>query len=800
MTVIVRPGAASFAACIFVALFPVRACAANYSVPAGRLGEVIVALGVQARVTIVLADPDLAAQRSPGVRANVSLRTALDRALRGTGAEAVFHGPSTVQIRRRRLAPPPRKAPVSTRSPVRRSIEQTDIVAGPDIVVTASKQELTLDRYPGAVKIVKPERGWISSHAADGMSAITQLLPAMGATNLGNGRNKLFIRGIADSSFSGPTQATTGQYLGDIRLTYNAPDPDLNLYDMKQFEVLVGPQGSLYGAGSLGGIVRLVPNVPDAEKFSASAAANTSVTRHGSPSADGAIMVNVPLAKGRLAVRIVAFGGMRGGYIDAPVQGRRDINRTASYGQRLSLRADDLEGWTVDVGAVLQNIRSEDGQYVLRDEPMLTRNTSMRQPFENNYRLGYVSANRSIGALELRSVTSVAHHELSSLYDATGYDGAGSPARYTENNEIELFSHETRLSGGQPGAPWVAGISLTKSISTLILGFDPLVSPISQGGIRSSQAEAAAFGQMSLPVTSTLAVTAGGRMTFAHSARRLIDASIEGLDDPQRNELRFSGTFGVNWRPGGPISAFYHYQQGYRPGGLGIALSDTDLTTRQFVADDLQIHELGMRWHDRDHDRFSGQMALFIADWRNIQADLIGDSVVPITSNIGRGIIHGLDVEMTWKPVPSLTFSASAFLNESRLIEPAPGFVIDGSSPNKLTRTLPNVARNGGRFGASWRGSIGSNATWSLDASIRYVGRSHLGLGELLDVPQGDYTVADAGARLEFGRLGVSLAITNIADSYGNTFSYGNPFGLAARNQMTPVRPRTLRMGVDMQF
>src|SRR3546814_3098560 len=88
-------------------------------------------------------------------------------------------------------------------------------------------------------------------------------MASLSSTHLGAGRNKLFIRGIADSSFTGPTQATVGQYLGDIRLSYNAPDPDLRLYDVDNVEVLEGPQGTLYGAGSLGGIIRVVPNAPN---------------------------------------------------------------------------------------------------------------------------------------------------------------------------------------------------------------------------------------------------------------------------------------------------------------------------------------------------------------------------------------------------------------------------------------------------------------------------------------------------------------------------------------------------------
>jgi outer membrane receptor protein involved in Fe transport len=156
-------------------------------------------------------------------------------------------------------------------------------IAQSDILVSASKQALGIDRYPGSVKVITTDRGWLAENAAAGTGAIARLLPILASTNLGDGRDKLFIRGIADSSFNGPTQSTVGEYLGDIRLNYNAPDPNLNLYDMSRVEVLVGPQGTLYGAGTLGGIIRFVPNPPDSHALSATASAGVSGTQSGGP-------------------------------------------------------------------------------------------------------------------------------------------------------------------------------------------------------------------------------------------------------------------------------------------------------------------------------------------------------------------------------------------------------------------------------------------------------------------------------------------------------------------------------------
>src|SRR5579862_7420228 len=131
------------AAAIAVALGLTRiAHADNFNISPGRLGEVAAALGVQAGVTVTVTEPDVADQYSPGVSGDLSLREALDRALRGTGAEAVFYDHSIIRIVRKRAAPPSQKPEPA---PAAAAIEQPE-----EVVVTASKQNLLLDTYPGS--------------------------------------------------------------------------------------------------------------------------------------------------------------------------------------------------------------------------------------------------------------------------------------------------------------------------------------------------------------------------------------------------------------------------------------------------------------------------------------------------------------------------------------------------------------------------------------------------------------------------------------------------------------------------
>ena len=182
--------------------------ARSFDVPPGSLGEVAGSLGAQAGVTIAGNDPDLAGRRSPGVRGNLTLRAALERALRGTGAEAIFYDRATVRIVRKRVQQKPPKMPKPPPAPPKVPVVETPPV---DIVVTASKQTMLLDNFPGSAKIVDFRPDWLTRRAAEGSAAITEALPTLSATNLGRGRNKIYVRGIADSSFIGPTQAAVGQ-------------------------------------------------------------------------------------------------------------------------------------------------------------------------------------------------------------------------------------------------------------------------------------------------------------------------------------------------------------------------------------------------------------------------------------------------------------------------------------------------------------------------------------------------------------------------------------------------------------
>jgi hypothetical protein len=133
-------------------------------------------------------------------------------------------------------------------------------------------------------------------------------------------------------------------------------------------------------------------------------------------------------------------------------------------------------------------------------------------------------------------------------------------------------------------------------------------------------------------------------------------------------------------------------------------------------------------------------------------------------------------------------------LNDSKVTNPAPSIVISPSAP------LPNVAQVNASLGANYVIALTSDLDLNLNASARYVGKSRLGLGAILGEEQGDWLDTRIGASLEAGRLSVSLTVSNLLDETGNRFALGSPFTLVEKRQVTPLRPRTLRLGWDLRF
>lgn len=765
-------------------------------VPAGRMGDAVVALGRQARISIGIRDPALAARKVKGVRGALSVEEALRRMLSGSGAQAVPLGPGTWLIVR---APAPARAPAKRKppsppppppTPSMKPLPPQEIEA--DIVVTGSKRRVLLAAYPGSASFIDGDA--LALDGPGGTDALVERVAALTSTHLGRGRNKLFIRGIADSSFNGPTQATVGQYLGETRLNYNAPDPDLRLQDVERVEILSGPQGTLYGAGSLGGIVRILPNAPSLGSTEGVAAVGASATWHGEAGADLSAVLNMPLVEDRLALRLSAYAQAEGGYIDDSERGLRDVNDTRTLGGRAALRIGGGRGWTVDLALTGQRIVGEDAQFADRGAPRLTRRSRVAQDYRNSYLLADLVLTKEWDSLRLVSATGIVRQDLTERYDSSREDGP--PLAFEQDNKITMLSADTRLSSeGPDGRGWLIGASFISNRSRQARRLGPPEATVPITGVRNAIFEAMLYGERSFGLASDVNLTLGARLAHSRLSGAALDApaalapTLRAIQ-ASRRETSFIPSIALSARPSEEISLFARYQQGFRPGGLAV----TGESIQRFHNDRAETVEAGMRWARPGRGGLNAAASLAYTRWRDIQADVIDFAGLPSTQNIGDGRIVTLDMRLDWRPLPGLSLDLGAVLNESRVTNPAPSIIITPSAP------LPNVARVNGRFGVEYRAGLGGGLDLLLTASARYVGKSRLGIGPVLGEPQGNWLDTRLGFRVESGRHAFTLGLTNLADEEGNRFALGSPFTLVERRQITPLRPRTLRLGFETRF
>ncbi len=758
------------------------------SIPSQRLDAALIALGEQARISIGGVDGRLAIARGKAVHGTMTVSRALHVMLRGTGFDFVRIDANSFRIVsvipkalsapvRQRAPSPPRPSPPPVAEPVR------------DIIVTASKQQQALSTYPGSAHVERVGGTGMSENL--GTAAFVARLPALTSTNLGPGRNKIFVRGIADSSFSGPTQSTVGLYLGDLRLTYNAPEPDLRLYDIDRIEVIEGPQGTLYGAGALGGVIRIMPNAPKMDAVHASARAGVSETGHGATGYDLGGTINFPLWTDRVALRLTAYKQREGGYIDNAFTGARHVNASRIDGARATLRVSPGDGWTVDLGGVLQNIQTRDSQYAERGLPPRTLSAHIAQPHDNDFRAANLSVGRNGGYLSIVSSTGFVAHDLGSRFDASGFQGQPGTLAYEESDRIRLMTHETRLSHkGDDGSSWVAGISLLASTDRVERGLGPPGALAMLAALVNNKTEAALFGEATQPVAPRWFATLGGRLVWARASGEFVGGA--GGFEPHRRQVHILPTAALSWKPRTDWIGYLRYQSGFRSGGIAISGGAIN-SAQRFDSDTIHTAELGLRFGSATSP-IAGSVAGFFTIWNSIQADLISTNGLPFTDNIGRGRVFGGEASLTWRPSDHLTLDGALFVNSSALIAPALGFEDTNES------RLPNIAKAGGRASLGWAAPLSDRLTLTLDGTLRYVGQSSLGTAPPLVLEQGEYVQADASAALDAGAWKVTFDATNLLGKSGNSFAYGNPFSVGLGTQMTPLRPRTFRLGVSIEF
>ncbi len=774
-----------------------------FDIPAQPLGDALVRFGLQAGVSVGAGDLSRCGPTSRAVAGRYRRAQALGRLLAGSRCEA-----RRVDARAFTVVPRPRTTASAT-APGAGAPVPTDVVL--DLTVTATRRPSLLSRTPASLSVVSGQS--LIGSRIDSLQDLAPEFAGVTVTNLGPGRNKVFVRGLSDGAFTGRTQSTVGLYLDELPITYNTPDPDLRLVDIERVEVLRGPQGPLYGVGSMGGIVRVVTRKPDLSRFEGRAAIGGALTQSGAPSSSLDLMLNAPMISGRLAIRGVAYNEIVGGYVEDVVLGVKDANRTRRTGGRLAASGVLAPRWEATLGVVRQTLRSDDSQYAQGGGGPLQRNTRVREPHENDFTQAYASVDGETGIGRLRVSAAYLRHAFDARYDASGgLFTFGSLARtgvFDQANLVRQTVVEAVLtSPSGPRLQWLAGAFVSRTTEYLHLDISATDGSPDVGLYREDRddrrGEVAIYGEVSYALTPRLNLMVGARAFNA-------SLSTDSLRAQQAITRTFAGTLEtqdispkvvMSWQAT-PTKLFYlQAAQGYRGAGFNTtgrvnqqfsAEKTGNQPNRRYRPDTLWSYEAGAKASFADR-RLELRAAAFYTDWRDVQSDQFLPSGLPYTANVGRAANIGLEGEAAVRVDDALNLRFSFLVNGPQLKQRDPTY------PARPNASLPAVPRYSASLVADWTREVTPGLRAVLYGRVAYVGDSILTFQEQAASQMGDYVTARLAAGLETPRWRLTAYVENPANALGDTFAFGDPFTQGRVRQSTPLRPRTAGLTIAVAF
>ena len=760
-------------------------------------------MALQADISI--GGVDLCKGRTPGLIGTLTLAQGLEQLTSTGNCSYAFLGARTVRIGPHR-APPPAAAPTAPQTPPP-TVEAPVMTEVQELLVTATKHLSTFEKVPASITVVSYSQ-LATSGAVDARGAVSQAA-GVTITNLGSGRDKILLRGLSDGAFTGHTRSTVGTFLDNVPITYNAPDPDLRLADVEGIEIIRGPQGALYGAGTLSGVYRIVTRQPQLGTYSADIAVGGALTQGGDPGHDVQAVLNLPIFKDHLGVRLVAYDEVDGGYLDNASLRQSNVDRTLRRGGRAAVRLNLFDSWDLTVAGTTQTLESNDTQYTTPAAGRLQRANRVQETHKNNFQQGRVTLSGTgfWGRIEYSGGN--VRHNYASQYDASAAaslfgNKLATLGIYDEATKIDMTVQDTVYTSPKVGpfrllighyeaeSRETSGARLT----TLALSGTPSQSYLEDRG--DTLREGADYGEASIAFAKGWSLTAGGRQSKVEITTK--STVLLPLTGQSRVITRINAF--KDWSPkvsiqydlesGGMIYALA--SQGYRAGGYNSGgIVPLPGIRRAFRPDRLKNNEIGVKLKLLDR-RLDVKSAFFYDTWTNIQTDQYQNSGLSYTANVGDGRNIGLEIEGNWRATQALSIHGNILISNPRITRVDPAFAAKVGDP------LPGVPDYSLGGFVTYEQPLPRDLSLLLTAQLGLVGKTHL----TFDSASAQTTKANASATLSAQLNGndwtLAAFVTNPTNSQADTFAYGNPFSFGQVKQVTPERPRTLRLVYSRRF
>lgn len=695
-----------------------------------------------------------------------------------------------------------------------KEVQQLDVVT-----VSATRRREPVREVPLRVETLGVEG--LQRSGANSLSDSIGALPGVDVkADAGPGRSAITLRGV---SVGEQQIATVGVYVDEVAFGSSSAfvqggntQLEMSLLDLRHIELLRGPQGTLYGAGAMGGLLKYVTHEPDSSAFSGKLGLGARSTQGGGVGHTQNLVLNVPLSQDVAAIRVAAFNDHEGGYIKGIGRAAGDnINEGDTRGARVSLLIEPMAKMKLRLAATTQEIQRDSINGIDYDiasgRPVhgdLTRELSVLEPYTTKTSLSSADFEYDFGWARLNAIASTQRFDSSTAQDATALLGGNPAFDYVAlDNTIRLRkqTQELRLTSPRGELEWLLGYYRSKEIgrvgqrlwAQLAGGSGEM--DLQGNGQPSQYRESAFYGDLTWNLDKIWSLTLGARV-----ARNDQVYGIEGSPP-----LDFTGTsedssttylatlrYALDKRS----NVYFRAASGYRPGGPNPPALDGNLqpipnTPRSFGPDTLWSYELGYK-----ADLLDGALAIDAAvydiRWSDLQQpQALGVSTIVV--NAGKAHVRGLEFAAAYQLAPHWKLNTGLAWTDPKLSEAAPNLGPAGTR-------LANTAKLAITLGLRHEFSIAGQASYA-GLNVRHVGQRNAGYdaagSSLPQFSQPAYTLVDLQWGMDLGSAWqLSTYVRNATNKRAilSANSALTAFGLPLN--ATVATPRTVGANLSFSF
>ncbi len=714
-----------------------------------------------------------------------------------------------------------------------------------DIVVTATRRSETALSIPLSITAVSAES--LEKKAATTFFDFASTIPNLSFANTSYGvvnSRTIGIRGIAD-------EQTTGFYIDETPVP-EAVDP--KIFDVERIEVLRGPQGTLYGARSMGGTVRLITTQPDAGDTAGRVHGSLSTTDHAprvNYQIDGAF--NLPVAQDKAAIRISAIHEYESGYIDRqfPTAGGigkvDNVGAVRTTGVAVAALLKPTEELSITPRLIYQRTKYSGFPFAdvavpdpLQSVSLVPRSLTVQREFDipESAKDRFLLASAEIRLMKdfgtFTSSSSYFDRTLNDVEDnslafqaAFGTDDP-LPVRIEDIQKNRIYTQEFRFSSQFGGAfQLVAGLYYNRRNEKII--FPPTIVPDYEALFGSSNAysanfantytEYAAYAEGTLNLTEHVSVTAGLRgFENKFSVQTTTDGvAAGGLNVSPTRRVKENGItpkFSAQYKFDQDAQIYATVAKGFRPGGAQNpitsplcaanlqAIGRTSEQTATFDSDSVWSYEVGAKGRLLDR-KLTASAAAFRIDWQNIQQTVSLPCGFNFRNNAGTARSQGVEVETEFRPTEGLQLGLGFGYTDAKIRKSVPGGTF---APGDR---IPQVPKYTLALSGDYELPVGATMTGFLHADYKYVSGSPSTVNAIRSPVTGalaaryrpSYEIVGARAGVRFDDIEIAVFgknLTNQIASLSDVLSLG--LEAPGRARVSINQPRTIGVELRKKF